>query len=86
MDFKKVVAVATGVLTPARIAAVLMIAFGVWGLMYGNFSFYSSHATQWRGIDVSLKDSVTIYIPMWASIGAIVIGGLLMLGRQKTDR
>ena len=86
MDFTRVVAVVAGAVTPARIAAVFIIAIGLWGLIFGNFSVDSSHETQWRGIDVSLKDRLTIYIPMWVSIGTIVFGGLLMLARQKTGR
>ena len=34
-------------------------------------------------IELSVKEKKTVNIPMWAGIGAIVLGGVLLLGANK---
>ena len=63
-----------------------MIAAGVLGLVYGGFSYTKeTHEAKLGSIELSVKDRETINIPMWAGIGAIVIGGaLLLVGGKKS--
>jgi hypothetical protein len=42
-----------------------------------------THETKLGPIDISVKDKETVNIPIWASVGAIVIGGVLLLVRTK---
>jgi TRAP-type C4-dicarboxylate transport system permease small subunit len=68
-----------------KIAAVVLIVAGVLGLAYGSFSYTKEthHATV-GPIDLSVKDRETINVPVWAGVGALVVGGvLLLLGNSK---
>ena len=68
-----------------RLIAIVLIVAGVLGLVYGGFSYTKdTTAVKIGPIELSVKEKETINIPMWAGIGAIVIGGLLLvLGNKK---
>jgi hypothetical protein len=70
----------------ARLAALMLIAAGVFGLIYGGFSYTKeSHEATLGPIELTVKDKKTVNIPVWAGVGAIVIGGmLLLLGGRRT--
>lgn len=67
------------------IAAVLLIAAGVLGLAYGGFTYtQKTHKANLGPIELSIKDKETVNIPVWAGVGAIVVGGgLLLFGSRK---
>lgn len=61
-------------------AALLLIAAGVLGLAYGSFSYTKeTHETKIGPLEFSVKDTETVNVPVWAGVGAIVVGGLLFL-------
>jgi len=63
-----------------RISAILLIVAGVLGLVYGSFSFTrETHTTKVGPIELSLKEKETVNVPVWAGVGAIVVGGVLLL-------
>lgn len=63
-----------------RVAAIVLIIGGVLGLMYGSFSFTKeTHETKIGPLELSVKDKETVNIPVWAGVGAIVLGGVLLL-------
>lgn len=67
-------------MNPTRIAAIVLIVAGALGLAYGSFSFTKeTHQAKLGPIELSVKEKQTVNIPMWAGIGAIVIGGVLLL-------
>ena len=68
-----------------RMIAILLIVAGVLGLAYGGFGYTKgTHQAQIGPLDLSVKESQTVNIPVWAGIGAIVAGGLLLvLGARK---
>ena len=68
-----------------RLIAIVLIVAGVLGLIYGGFSYTKdTTAVKIGPIELSVKEKETVNIPMWAGIGAIVIGGLLLvLGNKK---
>lgn len=68
-----------------KIVAVVLIVAGVLGLLYGGFSYTKdTTAVKLGPIELSVKEKQTVNIPMWAGIGAIVVGGLLLvLGSKK---
>jgi hypothetical protein len=70
----------------SKIAALLLIVAGVLGLAYGSFSYTKqTHEANVGPIELSIKDKQTVNIPVWAGVGAIVIGGvLLFLGNKKS--
>lgn len=68
-----------------RIAAIVLIVAGMLGLVYGSFSYTKeTHKAKLGPIELSVKDQETVNVPVWAGVGAIVIGGvLLLLGGKK---
>ena len=67
-------------MTPVKIVAILLIVGGVAALAYGGFSYTKeTHKTQLGPIEFSVEDKETVSIPVWASVGAIAIGSLVLL-------
>jgi multidrug transporter EmrE-like cation transporter len=68
-----------------KIAAIVLIVAGVLGLLYGSFSYTKeTHDVKLGPIELSVKDKQTVNVPVWAGVGAIAIGGvLLLLGGKK---
>jgi hypothetical protein len=72
-------------MSSTKIIAIVLIVAGVLGLAYGKFSYTKeSHDAKIGPIELSVKDKETVSIPMWAGIGAIVVGaGLLLVGGKR---
>jgi TRAP-type C4-dicarboxylate transport system permease small subunit len=68
-----------------RLIAIALIVAGILGLVYGGFSYTKdTTAVKLGPIELSVKEKQTVNVPMWAGIGAIVVGGLLLvLGSKK---
>jgi multidrug transporter EmrE-like cation transporter len=63
-----------------KIAAIALIVVGVLGLAYGGFSYTKeTHKGQLGSIELSVSEKQTINVPVWAGVGAIVAGGVLLL-------
>ena len=69
-----------------KIVALVLIIAGALGLAYGKFSYTKeTHDAKIGPVEFSVKDKETVNIPVWAGIGAIVIGaGLLLAGGRKS--
>jgi drug/metabolite transporter (DMT)-like permease len=69
-----------------KMLAVVLIVAGVLGLVYGGFSYTKeTHEATVGPIQLTLKDKKTVNIPVWAGVGAIAIGGVLLLfGGRKS--
>lgn len=64
-----------------RIAAIVLIVAGALGLLYGGFSYTKdTTAVKLGPIELSVKEKQTVNVPMWLGVGAIVVGGLLLVG------
>jgi TRAP-type C4-dicarboxylate transport system permease small subunit len=72
-------------LNSIRVAALVLIVAGALGLMYGSFSYTKdTHEAKLGPIELSFKEKQTVNVPVWAGVGAIVIGGLLLVfGSRK---
>jgi hypothetical protein len=68
-----------------KMAAIVLIAAGVLGLVYGSFSYTKdTHDAKLGPLELSVKDKETVNVPVWAGVGAIVGGGaLLLIGGKK---
>jgi multidrug transporter EmrE-like cation transporter len=67
-----------------KIAAIVLIVAGILGLAYGKFSYTKeTHEAKIGSLELSMKDKETVNIPVWAGVGAIVIGGILLLVPTK---
>jgi hypothetical protein len=70
-----------------KIIAIVLILAGALGLAYGKFTYTKeTHDAKIGPVELSVKDKETVNIPMWAGIGAIVVGAGLLLagGRRRT--
>jgi hypothetical protein len=69
-----------------KILAVVLIVGGVLGLVYGSFSYTrETHEAKVGPIELSVKDKQTVNVPVWAGVGAIAIGGALLLFGKKNS-
>jgi hypothetical protein len=68
-----------------KVVGVLLIVAGVLGVVFNSFSFTKeTHELKLGPIELSVKEKQAVDIPVWASVGAIVVGGLLLvLGNRK---
>jgi TRAP-type C4-dicarboxylate transport system permease small subunit len=67
-----------------KMLAVALIVAGILGLVYGSFSFTKeTHEAKIGPLELSVKEKETINIPVWAGVGAIVVGGILLFVRGK---
>jgi multidrug transporter EmrE-like cation transporter len=68
----------------ARIAALVLIVAGILGLVYGSFTYTKeSHNAKLGPFEFSIKDKETVNVPVWAGVGAIVAGVVLLVARKK---
>ena len=67
-------------MNPFKTVAIVLIVAGVLGLLYGGFSYTKeTHDVKIGPIEFSVKEKQEVNIPVWAGIGAIVVGGLLLV-------
>jgi len=67
-----------------KIVAILLIAAGILGLVYGGFTYTkSTHQAKLGPLELSVKDRETVNIPVWAGVGAIVVGGVMLFVSTK---
>lgn len=68
-----------------KLAGIVLIAAGVMALVYGGFSYTKDTQQLKLGpLELSVKEKETVNVPVWVGIGAIVIGGaLLVFGGRK---
>lgn len=73
------------IMNPIRFVALALVVGGVLALLYGGFSYTKdSTAVKLGPIELSVKEKKEVNVPVWAGIGAIVVGGaLLVLGGKK---
>jgi hypothetical protein len=63
-----------------RILALLLIIAGTLGLAYGQFSYTKdTHETTIGPVELAVKDKQTVDVPVWAGIGAVVAGVVLLV-------
>jgi len=66
------------------IGAALIVA-GVLGLVYGGFSYTKdTTAVKVGPLELTVQEKETVNVPLWAGIGAILVGGVLVaMGGRK---
>jgi uncharacterized membrane protein len=69
-----------------KLVAVVLLAAGTLGLVYGGFSYTrETHEARLGPIEFSVQEKQRVNIPAWAGVGAIALGGTLLLlgGRSR---
>jgi hypothetical protein len=60
--------------------AFALILAGILSLMYGGFSYTKeTHQANLGPIELTVQDKERVNIPVWAGVGAILIGGALLV-------
>ena len=73
-------------MSAARLIGIVLLMAGALAFAYGSFSDTKETTAMKLGpVELSVKEKKTVNIPLWAGIGAIVAGGLLLLvGGRKS--
>lgn len=69
-----------------KLIAIVLIVAGLAGVVYQQFSYTkTTHEAKIGPIELSVKEKETVNVPLWASIGAIGVGVILLVagGRKK---
>ena len=67
-----------------KIAGIVLIVVGALGLAYGKFSYTKeTHEANIGSLNLSIKEKETLNVPVWAGVGAILIGGILLVLPKK---
>ena len=68
-----------------KVAAIALIVAGILGLAYGSFSYTKeTHGVKLGSLELSVKDKQRVNVPVWAGVGAIVAGGVLLFWRKQS--
>jgi hypothetical protein len=66
-------------MSAAKLIGVLLIVGGVLALIYGGFTYTRHTSTADVGpVHLSVQHRQTVAVPIWAGIGVIVLGGLVI--------
>lgn len=67
-----------------KISAIVLIIAGILGLVYGQFSYTKETQQAKLGpLELTVKDTETVNVPVWSGVAAIVVGGVLLLYAGK---
>ncbi|HEX2666818.1 MAG TPA: hypothetical protein VHP13_00435 [Gammaproteobacteria bacterium] len=66
-----------------RVIALVLVAGGLLALVYGGFDYPKSHEAKLGPVAFNMKTQEHVSVPVWAGVGAIVAGVLLLLVPRK---
>jgi len=67
-----------------KIIATVLIVAGIVTLLYGKFSYTKeTHDIKLGQLEMSIAEKQTVNVPVWAGVGALVGGGVLLLYASK---
>ncbi len=67
-----------------KMLGIVLVIGGILGLVYGGFTYTKeAHEAKIGPIVISVTDKETVNVPIWVGVGAIVIGGLLLVFGSK---
>ena len=68
-----------------KVVALMLIVAGVLGLTNGGFGFATpTHDAEVGRVSLPVKARQTVNIPAWVGVGAILLGGALLLGTRRS--
>jgi hypothetical protein len=66
-------------MTAMRIVGILLLVLGLAGFFTGGFSFTKNETKAQLGpLKLQVQEQESVNIPQWLSIGAMVLGGVLL--------
>jgi uncharacterized membrane protein YidH (DUF202 family) len=71
-------------MNPLKLLAIVLIIGGGLGLAYGGFSYTrATHQADVGPLHLAVNETRHVNVPMWAGVGALVLGGLLLVMGKK---
>ena len=69
-----------------KIAGIVLVVLGLAGFFTGGFSFTKNETKAQIGpLKLQVQETESVNVPQWLSVGAIVIGGVLLaLGFKRS--
>jgi hypothetical protein len=69
----------------SKLAGIFLLVAGALALVYGGFTYPRSHDANVGPMGFSWTADQRVSIPVWAGVGGIVLGGvLLLMGARKS--
>ncbi len=69
-----------------KLIAVILIVLGILGLVYGGFSYTKQEQAAKIGpVEVNVKKKKHVSVPLWAGVGAIVVGAALLAASGRDN-
>lgn len=70
-------------MSAVKMLGIVLIVAGALGLLYGGFTYTKeTHEAKLGPIELSVKDKETVNVPVWAGVGAIAVGVVLLFVRK----
>ena len=70
-------------MNPVKMLAIALIVAGGLGLLYGGFTYTKdTHQAKLGPIVLSVTEKESVNIPVWAGVGALVAGMILLFARK----
>ena len=67
-----------------RVVAIALIVAGALALAYGGFSYTKeTHQVDVGPLHMEVAEKQQVNVPVWAGVGALVVGGLLLVVRRR---
>lgn len=64
----------------SKMVAIALLVAGTLGLIYGGFSYTKDTTVVKVGpLEVTAKEKQTVNVPLWLGVGAIAVGGFLLV-------
>ena len=71
-------------MNPVKLIGILLIVLGALGVVFASFSYTKeTHEVKLGPIELSVKEKQAVDIPIWVSVGGIVVGSLLLVFGNK---
>jgi hypothetical protein len=69
-----------------KLAAIVLMIVGLLGIGYGRFSYTRETEEAKIGpFELTVKDTQTVNIPVWAGLAVVAVGGALFLLASKKN-
>lgn len=67
-----------------KMLAIVLLAAGILGLMYGGFSYTKQTQKAKVGpVEINVSEDKRVNVPMWAGLALTVVGGGLLISGKK---
>jgi uncharacterized membrane protein len=74
-------------MNPQQLIGIVLIVAGALALAYGGFTYTKdTHTADLGPLHMEVQEKDTVNVPIWVGVGAIIIGGVLLVMRRGFSR